>query len=237
MTTDGEGIEAAARHARRAALIAAAEQRDASVIALGHTQHDQAETVLMRLARGSGARSLSAMADIQGLWRRPFLGLPRDVVHEAAAALPTWGDPHNEDERFARVRVRNSALPALIEALGPGVVAGLSRSAALLRFDADALDDWANGLPMSKGDLEVADLVELPTAVRTRLLRRWIAQFTSEPMDFEHVMSVDALVTRWHGQGAVALPGGVDVGRECGRLTASQHSCGGETRGRIAHGG
>jgi len=128
----------------RAALPAAA-------ILLGHTREDQAETVLLGLARGSGTRSLAGMAARTGVYRRPLLDLPRDVVAAAAMEqavadprLEPWTDPHNTDVVFARVRVRRQVLPVLEAALGPGVVEALARTATLARHDADALDAWAD---------------------------------------------------------------------------------------------
>ena len=146
------GLEAAARAVRYAALEAvAAEQPPAAAILLGHTRDDQAETVLLGLARGSGTRSLAGMAARSGLNLRPLLDLPRDVVVaaalEAAAADPRlepWTDPHNADAGFARVRVREQLLPILEASLGPGIVEALARTASLAREDADALDAWAD---------------------------------------------------------------------------------------------
>ena len=145
------GVEAAARGARYAALDAvAAEEPSAAAVLLGHTREDQAETVLLGLARGSGTRSLAGMAARAGVYRRPLLELPRDVVlaaaFEAATADPRlepWTDPHNTDAGFARVRVRHEVLPVLEEALGPGIVEALARTATQAREDADALDAWA----------------------------------------------------------------------------------------------
>ena len=146
------GPEGAARAARYAALDAvAAEQPPAAAILLGHTRQDQAETVLLGLARGSGTRSLAGMAARAGAYRRPLLDLPREVVtaaaREAAGADPRlepWTDPHNADAGFARVRVRDEILPVLEAALGPGIVEALARTATLAREDADALDAWAD---------------------------------------------------------------------------------------------
>ena len=145
------GVEAAARGARYAALDALERERPpAAAILLGHTREDQAETVLLGLARGSGTRSLAGMTARAGVYRRPLLDLPRGVVVaaalEAAAADPRlepWSDPHNTDAGFARVRVRHEVLPVLESALGPGIVEALARTATMAREDADALDAWA----------------------------------------------------------------------------------------------
>ncbi|MEU5029014.1 tRNA lysidine(34) synthetase TilS [Streptomyces milbemycinicus] len=142
------GPEAAARDARYAALDTAAERHGAVAVLLGHTRDDQAETVLLGLARGSGIRSLSGMAQISGAggrYRRPFLRLDRQTVRRAclAQSLPVWDDPHNVDPAYTRSRVRHEALPILEKALGKGVVEALARTAQLSRDDADALDAWA----------------------------------------------------------------------------------------------
>jgi hypoxanthine phosphoribosyltransferase len=140
--------EGAARDARRAALLAAASARGAAAVLLGHTLDDQAETVLLRLARGSGARSLSGMPRRDGLIRRPLLDVRRATAREACreAGLEVWDDPTNADAAFARARVRHRLLPALEAELGPGVAAALARTADLLRDDADALDSEASAM-------------------------------------------------------------------------------------------
>ncbi|MEE1930356.1 tRNA lysidine(34) synthetase TilS [Streptomyces sp. TRM 70351] len=151
----GGGPEAAARQARYAALDAAAERQGAAAVLLGHTRDDQAETVLLGLARGSGTRSLSGMAPVSGSltgrpgterrYRRPFLAIDRQTTRKACMvqSLPVWDDPHNADPAYTRSRVRHEAVPALEKALGKGVVEALARTAQLSRDDADALDAWA----------------------------------------------------------------------------------------------
>lgn len=224
VVASGIGPEAAARNARRSALQAMAESSAASAILLAHTRDDQAETVLLRLARGSGARSLAAMAVVSGPWRRPLLDVPRDVVRASVADLAVWEDPHNVDHAFARTRVRRVALPALVDALGPGVVAGLARSARALRDDADALDAWAGEvgarITSPDGSWQVEDLAALPRAVRSRIIRSAIlaAGASVSALTAEHIDRVDALITRWRGQGPVDLPGGLCAEREYGRL-------------------
>src|SRR5690349_10964370 len=103
----GGGPEAAARTARYHALAEVAAELGAAAVLLGHTLDDQAETVLLGLARGSGSRSLAGMPRRRGTFRRPLLGVRRPVTAAACAALglPAWSDPHNADRRFARVRV------------------------------------------------------------------------------------------------------------------------------------
>ncbi|NED21826.1 tRNA lysidine(34) synthetase TilS, partial [Streptomyces sp. SID9913] len=168
-----------ARDARYAALDAAAERHGATAVLLGHTRDDQAETVLLGLARGSGIRSLSGMAAVSGAdgrYRRPFLQLDRQTARRACMvqSLPVWDDPHNADPAFTRSRLRHEGLPALEKALGKGVVEALARTAQLSRDDADALDAWASraedGVRDSDGRLECAGLHALPPAVRRRVL-------------------------------------------------------------------
>ena len=220
-----DGLEASARRARYAALDATAEKHNAKLIFLGHTLNDQAESVLLGLARGSGARSLSGMARCTGKYCRPLLQITRSEVLKACAEnnLSPWIDPHNSDSRFARVRVRTDALPKLEESIGPGIAEALARSADLLRDDADALDGWAAQVAaeLDLADLEITTLADLPKAVRTRLLRKAIyaAGAPMGSITSEHVASVEAFVTSWHGQGACSLPGGVKVSRISGRLS------------------
>src|SRR3954468_6589644 len=139
------GPEAAARAARYGALDAAAEDYGAAAVLLGHTLDDQAETVLLGLARGSGGRSLAGMPARRGPYRRPLLAVRRGTTAAASAelGLVPWQDPHNADFRFTRARVRHQALPALEEALGPRGGAAPGRPAAQLRADAECLDDLA----------------------------------------------------------------------------------------------
>jgi tRNA(Ile)-lysidine synthase len=220
VTVSAAGVpEAAARAARYAAIDDVADRVNSSTVLLGHTLDDQAETVLLGLARGSGARSLSGMPERRGRLRRPLLGLRRETTEAACRALGLrpWSDPHNDDPAYTRVRVRTAALPALTEALGPGVPEALARSAGLLRADADALDMWAQTFT----DVDdVAALAELPDAVRTRVLRNaaLAAGAAAGSLTADHVREIDRLVTDWHGQGPVTLPGGLVALRSCDRL-------------------
>ena len=219
------GLEADARTARYAALDAVAHAYGATQVFLGHTRDDQAETVLLGLARGSGTRSLAGMAVINGKYARPFLQLTREQTVQACqeAKLNPWNDPHNENAKFSRVRVRNSVLPVMESEIGPGIAAALARSAAILRDDADALDEMAQAVisRVDLNDLDCAALAELPRAIRSRVLRAAIyaAGAPSGTLSADHLSAVESLVTSWHGQGEVSLPGGVKVARISGRLS------------------
>jgi tRNA(Ile)-lysidine synthase len=223
------GPEADARAARYQALDQTAGQENAAAVLLGHTLDDQAETVLLGLARGSGARSLAGMPARRGFYRRPLLGLRRTTTAAACAdlGLRPWQDPHNRDFRFTRARVRHQALPALEEWLGPGVAEALARSATQLRADADCLDDLAFAEsaqlrePCSDpAGLDVSRLNALPAAIRTRVLRDAAIMAGCPPgaLGAGHVEQIDALVTGWRGQRWVDLPGGVRARRRDGKV-------------------
>jgi tRNA(Ile)-lysidine synthase len=223
------GPEAAARAARYEALVAAAHRLEASTVLLGHTRDDQAETVLLALARGAGPRGLAGMPvrrEIAGVTLlRPLLDVSRDQTRQACAelGLTPWQDPHNIDPAYARSRVRATALPALVAALGPGVVANLARSARLLAADAEALDDLAAAAYEACADgggLRVPALADLPAAVRSRVLHAWALALGAPggALSHRHVAALDALVVDWHGQGPVHLPGGIEVVRSGDRI-------------------
>nr|WP_281175142.1 tRNA lysidine(34) synthetase TilS [Knoellia sinensis] len=233
VSESGSGLEAAARDARYAALTGAAERLGAAVVLLGHTLDDQAEQVLLGLVRGSGARSLSGMPSARGIFRRPLLGVTRLECRESldAEGVSWWEDPMNDDPAFTRVRTRR-AIADLEADLGPGVVAALGRSADQLREDADALDAMADEavLELGAGPWDVAAFKVLPRAVRTRVWRRLLisAGAPAGQVSARHTEACDALITNWHGQGAVHAPGRVAVTRRAGVIAAQASSPGGE---------
>ncbi len=220
------GPEAAARVARYLALEQAAVETGAAAILLGHTSDDQAETVLLGLARGSGARSLSGMPERSGRCLRPLLGVSRAQTRAACAAqsLQAWEDPQNADPAFARARVRQRLMPALEAELGPGVAEALARSARQLRADADYLDSQAKiaaeRMATGQPGLPLDAVAALPEAIRSRVLRDAAVAAGCPPgaLTARHVAALDALVTGWHGQRWTDLPGGVRGLRRYGRL-------------------
>ncbi|WP_229400897.1 tRNA lysidine(34) synthetase TilS [Micromonospora okii] len=290
------GPEAAARVARYEALADAARRHGAAALLTGHTRDDQAETVLLALARGAGPRGLAGMPprrDLAGVpLLRPLLDVSREETRKACAALglTPWDDPHNTDPSYARARVRADVLPALVRALGPGVLDNLARTARLVAADTAALDALAAaalsapagepaaasasvaepaalsapaapdarsasapdagfasvaepgaasgaagpvpaavggsvpaGVRAPGGGLAVAALAGLAPAVRTRVLHAWARELGAPPaaLSHRHVEALDAMVTDWHGQGEVHLPGGLRVARRVGRLTVA----------------
>lgn len=217
VVVDNEGgLEAAARTARYNALLEMAVSGRTSAILLGHTLDDQAETVLLGLGRGSGPRSIAGMPATVGPFRRPFLGLRRAETQRicAAAGLEFWSDPHNNDPRFRRSRLRHEVMPLLEDVLGRGVVEALGRTADQVREDVEFLDDLAR--TAFQGELRVADLSALAPALRSRVLRLAAleAGVVGSDLTAGHLDELDRLVTDWHGQVRVELPGRVSVVRE-----------------------
>jgi tRNA(Ile)-lysidine synthase len=221
------GPEAAARAARYAALErlrGATGVEQSSLVLLGHTADDQAETVLLGLGRGSGPRSIAGMRPVADGYLRPLLGLRRSDTVRACSALglPVWQDPHNQDARFRRVRLRTEALPLLEDILGGGVARALARTAELMAEDLDALEELA-GLALvaatSPGPgCAIAALAEQPVAIVSRVLKRWAESAGCPPLSAVHVTQLTRLVRQWHGQGPIELPGGYRVVRTSGRL-------------------
>lgn len=220
------GPEAAARRARYAAFELASKESGARAVLLGHTMDDQAETVLLGLARGSGARSIAGMAPAAGGYLRPLLGLRRAQTVAACTAqgLVPWHDPQNDDLAFSRTRVRTQLLPLMEQLIGPGVTESLARTASQCRADTEALDDLAETaaarLIAAGNSVAVTELAELPDAIRTRVLKRAAiaAGAPAGSLTAVHIGELDALVTNWHGQRWLDLPGGVRCQRRYGRL-------------------
>jgi tRNA(Ile)-lysidine synthase len=215
----GGGVESGAREARYAAL--AAEAAPGEVVLLGHTLDDQAETVLLGLARGSGTRSLAGMPFRRDLFVRPLLGVRAATTAAACTelGLTAWLDPHNSEGRFTRARVRHRVLPVLEAELGPGVALALARSAELARADADLLDDLAAREVAAHGaaELDCAWLEGLPPALLTRVLRDWLRAAGAVDLSAAGIAAVAALVTDWHGQRWAEVPG-ARIGRDGGLL-------------------
>ncbi len=230
----GAGPEGQARTRRYAAFDRAVLASSVQTVLIGHTLDDQAETVLIGLARGSGPRSLAGMADHRDHYRRPLLGVRRQVVRQAldelaAAGLPMgwpaglpWEDPSNADRALLRPRIRHDLVPVLERTLGPGAVEALARTAELARADADALDGWARShLDTAPEPLGVTALTGLPEAVRSRVLRQAVARAGGTALTAAHTTALLALAGGEPGSGAgpLALPGGVAARRHRGRLT------------------
>jgi tRNA(Ile)-lysidine synthase len=209
------GPEAAARKARYLALEQLRIAVGAHFVLLGHTMDDQAETVMLGLVRGSGARSLSGMSEKTGTLLRPLLSIGRETTEQFCADenISYWSDPQNKDLRYLRVLLRNKILPYLEKKLGGGIKKNLIRSADQLRQDDAYLSEIAQKrykkLASFAGqslNLSVSELEKLPAAVMTRVLKYAIDSFGGESSR-SHVMAVSDLVWSWHGQKPLALPG------------------------------
>jgi len=222
VAASGFGPEAAARDARHAALDEAAAEWDADAVLLGHTLDDQAEQVLLGLARGSGTRSLAGMRPARGKLLRPFLGLRRADTLEICRAeeLDPWHDPTNADPSFARSRTRVEVMPLLEEKLGPGVAESLARTAAILQLDADYLEEMANSTFSALAERSGRD-VSLPEealnglspAIRFRVIAKAAADVGGQQPSYQRLLAAEALLRRKGSAGPVELPGGVSVYR------------------------
>ena len=223
-----DGLEASARRARYKVFQQAIETYGPNTFLLGHTKNDQAEGVLLGLARGSGTKSLSGMQEVSGIFVRPLLGIDRATTEIACheSNIEYWVDPHNSNHEFTRVRVRENILPLLENDIGPGIIDALARSAKILREDAIALDEWAENVfrQVEPMDIEISILATLPVAVRSRVLRMAIyaAGAPAGSISAAHLEPIEAFVSDWRGQGHTSLPGGVKVCRISGRLSLSK---------------
>jgi tRNA(Ile)-lysidine synthase len=168
------------------------------------------------------------MQEVSGIFVRPLLGIDRATTEIACheSNIEYWVDPHNSNQDFTRVRVRENILPLLENEIGPGIIDALARSAKILREDATALDEWAESvfrqvMPM---DIEISILDGLPVAVRSRVLRMAIyaAGAPAGSISAAHLEPIEAFVSDWRGQGHTSLPGGVKVCRISGRLSLSK---------------
>jgi tRNA(Ile)-lysidine synthase len=221
----GQGPEAAAREARYAALEEVSQRFGRAPVLLGHTLDDQAETVLLGLTRGSGGRSLAGMRRGFGPFRRPLLEVTRAQTRAACRAegIEWWDDPHNEDPRFTRVRVRHRVLPLLETELGPGVAAALARTADRLHEDSTTLDRIAEAtfheLRRDDGGYRTGDLEALLAGIRSRVVRLAALDAGCPPSELfrVHVLALSALAApanRAQAGKQVQLPGHVTAYRD-----------------------
>lgn len=232
------GPEADARTARYEALDSVAKELGAVAILLGHTLDDQAETVLLGLTRGSGATSMAGMSDINGIYRRPLLGIRRAQTVAACEdqGLTPWNDPHNQDSSYTRVRIRHEIMPVLENQLGPGVVEALARTAEQFKQDSAVLDALTSEIMPTvftpllgetaqsvQATLDVTALTGLPLAILNRVIRRAALDVFGSSLSSVHTNAVARLITDWHGQGEVHVPG-IRVERQGAQLVLTASS-------------
>ncbi len=232
----GGGPEKAARDARYRAFEELAQQHAAAAILLAHTLDDQAETVLLGLARGSGGRSLSGMAPLRRAgdlsYLRPFLSLRRQNMLDICRAegIQPWMDPTNNDQSLLRAKIRHSILPYLQEQLGADPRPALARTAAILGPDSQYLDKLAKkafkevslaepGLdfkvPEQAGRnfllLERASLCQLDTALRRRVLGYAVQSLGGHNPSFERLLALDDFALSRSVAGPLQLSGHVSA--------------------------
>ena len=217
----GASVEAWARTERYGAITSVLEELGGGVAAVGHTADDQAETVLLALLRGGGLESVSGMGPVVRPIVRPLIDVERGqtVAFCRAIGVRPRRDPMNEDPAFMRVAVRRRVIPALERAVGRNVRSTLVRTAALLREDAELLQELATraarGVVSKEGQeilLRVDALESLPKPLAGRIVRTELHALFAVP-ETSHVESVLSLVSRRPGQ-KVSLPQGLLAKRE-----------------------
>lgn len=208
-----KGLEAAARDARYAFL-----ESLPGKIATAHTADDNAETILMHLVRGTGLKGLGGIAPQRRKLIRPMLGITRREVEDFLAEwhLPHVEDSTNETDAFLRNRLRHHVMP-LLAAENPRIAENLSQMALRLREDEACLSQLSRYETLP----EVETLRTLPSAVRSRMLERFLKENgVREPEDV-HIAQAEALVFSESPSASAAFPGGVTLSRQYGRLTAN----------------
>ena len=239
MTSDN--LEQAARRARYDFLSKAAAKVKAHFVLTAHTMDDQAETVLLRLLRGSGADGIAGIEPVRRLHSRSNVLLVRPLLNWARRAdtedyccqrmIEYLADPMNKDEQFARVRVRRQLLP-LMASFNARIVEALARTSQLLRDELDVLSGQADRLLQQASSsriksetnpppLDVRVLAEAPVAVRRRALRQWISNGRGDlrRCELAHIQGIEKLLVGEQGGRVAELPGGDKIVRNRGRIT------------------
>jgi tRNA(Ile)-lysidine synthase len=230
-----DGLEASARRGRYRIFNQALETFGAQVMFLAHHKNDQAETVLLGLLRGSGSRSIEGMRPEQGAFRRPLLSLETSTLKKYCQenSIEFWEDPMNNDERFTRIKVRDKALPFLVDELGNGIISGLVNSASQFQRDndyfaiqrdelLDQISKWQSSdkeiheknhhkVGKAAWRCDLAILRAAHPAIRTRALREIVIACgaPAEKLTFEHFESLERLLTSTTHHGPTYLPGGL----------------------------
>jgi tRNA(Ile)-lysidine synthase len=235
-----ENLEQAARKARYEFLLGTAQKQQAACVLTAHTLDDQAETILLRLLRGSAAEGLSGMPAVRSLAPgsnillvRPLLGWAHREATEnycRSRGIQFLTDEMNDDETFSRVRVRKQLLP-LMRSFNNRIVEALSRTGDLLNEDAAALAGEASQLlanaaqnnETGEPSLSVSVLLQKPAAIRRRALREWISQGRGNlnRLEMVHLIAVENLLNDGRGGRVIELPGGMIVRRRRGTLELS----------------
>ncbi len=234
---DSDNLEQAAREARYAFLLRTAKKVSANYVLTGHTMDDQAETVLMRLMRGSAGSGLGGMEATRPLAKNSSIQLVRPLLWARRVETENYcrirktaflSDEMNDDQRFARVKVRKQLLP-LMQSFNNKIVEALSRTASQLREDGAVLfktsDELLKRASVANDEtktpvLDVKVLSEAPSAVRRRALRQWLseARGSTRRLEMVHLTAVEKLLAGRGSGRVVELPGGGRVRRNRNRL-------------------
>jgi tRNA(Ile)-lysidine synthase len=228
----GDGLEAQARESRYKGIEKVRSKLGASWVLLGHNLDDQAETVLLGLARGSGLRSIAAMAKVDSDRKllRPFLDISSADLRKACKDqdIEYWNDPHNKDDRFLRVKVRKLA-ENLEKTLGPGFAAALARTAEIARESDEALSLLANQLAVkarakstaSKAQFDIEPLRSAPAALRRKAIHQICLDAGAKNLSRAQVLQIDQLITAWKGQKSSVISG-ITVERVANQLVVTR---------------
>lgn len=214
----GDGLEAEARSARYEVLEKARVELGALAILTGHSQSDQAETVLLGLTRGSGLKSIAGMAvwDAERKLLRPMLGISSTDIRQACKhqGIEYWEDPHNQDSMFTRVRIRE-LLKVMETELGPGLSAALAKTASIASGAEEFLEIAAGDLEQSaktsgsarSQSYAVKPLENAHPALLAQTLRHIALKLGAKSLSMAQLETVSELVTNWHGQKSIPLSG------------------------------
>lgn len=239
-STNADNLEQAAREARYAFLERTAKRKSANYVLTGHTMDDQAETVLLRLMRGSAGAGLGGMEAMRPLGKSTSIKLVRPLLWARRSDTEAYcrhrkseflQDEMNADQKFARVKVRQQLLP-LMQSFNNKIVEALSRTASQLREDSAVLGNDSDALlrraavldhvedETETAALDVKVLAEAPPALRRRALRQWIAEGrgNTRRLEMVHLVAVEKLLAGAAGGKVVELPGGSRVRRRKNRL-------------------
>ena len=242
-----ENLEQAAREARYAFLERTAKRLSANYVLTAHTMDDQAETVLMRLMRGSASFGLGGMESLRPLAKNSSIKLVRPLLWARRSETEDYcrlrrinflSDEMNNDLTFARVKVRKQLLP-LMQSFNNRIVEAISRTATQLREDgavlvndsdallqraavSNAVSNEENG---GEGEteppaLDVKVLANAPPALRRRALRQWLsnARGGTRRLEMVHLLAVEKLLEGNAGGRVAELPSGGKVRRRRNRL-------------------
>ena len=227
-----DNVEQTARRCRYQFLEQVAKSSQAAAILAAHTLDDQAETVMLNLVRGSGTTGLSGIEAVRPINRGGKILLARPLLSWARRAdterycrdrgIDFRLDTMNEDESFARVRVRKRLIP-LLQSFNPRFVESIARTAEILREDDTALESAAARLlELSlEDDALRPDLLRVaPPALRRRALRRWISscQGHLRRLEHVHVLALEKLLFNTKSGRLIELPGGARIMRRSGRF-------------------